>query len=371
MCVANLGIAIAGFPGMPCRHAGSGFPGVGILAVSPAMKRHGSSKNTRSLAARRPRAVEKRRDPVAPQSTRPRGDSLPPIADTPVEANRAGGRARRGFRKLALATLGAAGAATLLTVAIAGMARSPTSAVAADAAQTGFGSAPAMHALVARLEGLEARLAALDATVQRVGLRSTAAEAVSGRVAAIAEQVERLAAEQERPTERFMAAALLLQASITTPRPWLREYQAMVDLAPPGSLSRPAAEVLLSHAARGVPSEAELRERFAVLMPQLIARAPRGETALGSTVAAVRGGLASVGLTTPPPPTDQEQAIAGVAQQLRRGNLAAAVSDAASLDAGMQPLLSGWLAQARARLAVEQAVQETLLRLLSPAARSS
>jgi hypothetical protein len=106
-------------------------------------------------------------------------------------------------------------------------------------------------------------------------------------------------------------------------------------------------------------------------MPQLIARAPRGETALGSTVAAVRGGLASVGLTAPPPPTDQEQAIAGVAQQLRRGNLAAAVSDAASLDAGMQPLLSGWLAQARARLAVEQAVQETLLRLLSPAARSS
>jgi hypothetical protein len=50
--------------------------------------------------------------------------------------------------------------------------------------------------------------------------------------------------------------------------------------------------------------------------------------------------------------------------QLRRGNLAAAVSDAATLDAGLQPLIAGWMAQARARLAVEQAVQETLLRAL-------
>ena len=81
--------------------------------------------------------------------------------------------------------------------------------------------------------------------------------------------------------------------------------------------------------------------------------------------AGIAGGHAGIGLAAPPAPTDQEQAIAGVAQQLRRGNLAAAVADASALDAALQPLLAGWLAQAGARLAVEQAVQETLLRALT------
>lgn len=298
-------------------------------------------------------------------------DDAPPAspdlqaAAVPAVATMAPTRARRGLASVASAAAGALAAVGLLAVAIPGLARLPVPAEAAlpDAAQS-----VAMQTLAARVDRLEAQLAAAAELAAR---RDLGAEAIAGRIAAIAEQVARMSAEPEPPTERFMAAALLLQSSITTPRPWLREYRAMVDLAPPGVLSRPAAEVLLSHAARGVPSEAELRERFAVLMPQLLARAPRGGTPVDNTVAAIRGGLASVGLTAPPPPTDQEQAIAGVAQQLRRGNLAAAVSDAASLDAGMQPLLSGWLAQARARLAVEQAVQETLLRLLSPAARPS
>ncbi|WP_456308293.1 hypothetical protein, partial [Roseomonas rosulenta] len=164
--------------------------------------------------------------------------------------------------------------------------------------------------------------------------------------------------------DRFIAAALLLQSAVATPRPWLREYQVMVALAPPGAVPAPLAEVLLSHAARGLPTEAELRERYAVLAPQLVARAPRQGDAFDQTFSVLRGAAAGIGLAAPPAPSDQEQAIAGVAQQLRRGNLAAAVADAAALAPSLQPLLAGWLAQASARLAVEQAIQETLLRAL-------
>jgi len=139
----------------------------------------------------------------------------------------------------------------------------------------------------------------------------------------------------------------------------------MAELATPAALPPALAEVLLSHAGRGLPTEAELRERFAALAPQLIARAPRQGDTLDQTLSLVRGAAAGIGLAAPPPPSDQEQAIAGVAYQLRRGNLAAAAADAAALDASLQPLLAGWLAQARARLAVEQAVQETLLRALA------
>lgn len=209
------------------------------------------------------------------------------------------------------------------------------------------GAAPDPLAL--RIARVEAALAEAQLTATRAGVQPPAA------VAQVAPAPQ---------SDRFIAAALLLQSAVATPRPWLREYQVMVALAPPGALPAPLAEVLLSHAARGLPTEAELRERYAVLVPQLIARAPREADALGQTFSALRGAASAIGLASPPPPSDQEQAIAGVAQQLRRGNLAAAVADAAALAPTLQPLLAGWLTQARARLAVEQAVQETLLRAL-------
>jgi hypothetical protein len=229
-------------------------------------------------------------------------------------------------------------AALLLVMGVAG-------AFALRGAKAGAAPDP-LAARVARLEVAlaEAQQAAMRATVQTTSVVTQAGPAAQA--------------------DRFIAAALLLQSAVATPRPWLREYQVMVALAPAGALPAPLAEVLLSHAARGLPTEAELRERYAVLVPQLIARAPRQGDALGQTFSAIRGAASAVGLAAPPPPTDQEQAIAGVAQQLRRGNLAAAVADAAALAPVLQPLLSGWLTQARARLAVEQAVQETLLRAL-------
>ncbi|WP_175534160.1 hypothetical protein [Falsiroseomonas stagni] len=248
-----------------------------------------------------------------------------------------------------------AGLAFLGGVAVAVLAplltRLPAPAVAANAGPS--------------LAQVEAAVApALDAA-RRAEEQAVRAEALSTRAEAAAQRLEGSLAQRGPQGDRFLAAALLLQSSIATPRPWLRELQTMADLAPAGALPRPVAEVLMSHAARGLPSEPELRERFAALMPQLIARAPQPGGLLDQGLGLLRGGFAAIGLAAPPPPSDQEVAIGAVAQQLRRGNLAGAVADAAALDAGLQPLLAGWLAQARARLAVEQAVQETLLRALS------
>jgi hypothetical protein len=207
----------------------------------------------------------------------------------------------------------------------------------------------------------------LDPMLRQVAAQANRAEAAAQRAVAATERVAALVAERGPQGERFLAAALLLRATVASPRPWLREYQAMAALAPPGALPRPLAEVLASHAARGLPSEAELRDRFAALAPQLLARAPRPETLLARAAATTTGLLSSLGLAAPPPAGLQDDALAGIADQLRRGNLAGAVSDAGALDAAVQPLLAGWMAQARARLAVEQAVQETLLRALGAA----
>jgi len=263
------------------------------------------------------------------------------------------GDARRSLaQRLLLPVVGFAcglAAAGLLVIGDGGRAGKAQSPGAEDTVQ---------EALLARIGLLEARLADVGATAMQAAGQSARAEAMGQRL-------QQDASQRGPQGDRFVAAALLLQATIATPRPWLREYQAMAELAPPDALPRALSEVLLSHAGRGLPTEAELRERFAALAPQLIARAPRQGDALDQTLNAVRGAVAGIGLAAPPPPTDQEQAIAGVAYQLRRGNLAAAVADGAALDASLQPLLGGWLAQARARIAVEQAVQETLLRALT------
>jgi hypothetical protein len=239
-------------------------------------------------------------------------------------------------------------------------------------------SRPRRRALIGVAAGLAALTLMAGAGVLRGGAAgaSAVADPLAARVARL--EVALAAARDEaaraavlpaavsiQRADGFIAAALLLQSAVGTPRPWLREYRVMVALAPPDALPGPLAEVLLSHAARGLPTEAELRERFVALAPQLVSRAPRQGDVLDQTFSTMRGVVAGIGLASPPAPSDQEQAIAGVAHQLRRGNLAAAVSDAAALAPSLQPLLAGWLAQASARLAVEQAIQETLLRALA------
>lgn len=239
---------------------------------------------------------------------------------------------------------------------------------AAVAQQAARPEAPSQQALAAAQAAAATAQQSASAAAQ-AQTTALAAVAAARQAEATAQRLTALVAEGGIGTERFLAATLLLQATINTQRPWLREYQAMVALAPPGSLPRALQEVLASHAARGLPTEAELRERFMALAPELLARAPHQGGMISGFTGSVRGVFASIGFTAPPEPTAQETTIAGIAEHLRRGNLAGAVADAGSLDPGLQPLLAGWLAQARARLAVEQAVQETLLRALSTGRR--
>ncbi|NKE44881.1 hypothetical protein HB662_08830 [Roseomonas frigidaquae] len=219
---------------------------------------------------------------------------------------------------------------------------------------------------------VEDRAAALDALLRQANAQLSAHAARAEEAARQAEAAaQRLALLEARgPTaDRFLAAALLLQSSVATPRPWLREYQMMMALAPPGAVPRPLAEVLASHAARGLPSGMELRDRFAMLAPQLLDRAPQEDSLVQRAGLAARGVLSGIGLAAPPQAGLQAAAVAGIAAQLRRGDLAGAVADAGALDPTLQPLLAGWLAQARARMAVEQAVRETLLLALAPRPR--
>ena len=245
----------------------------------------------------------------------------------------------------------------------------------------GGGAAQAQDArLIARIAALEAQLARVTSALEQVSSASqqpqpaTAEPAPRANIAvaapAAADQSNAIqssplpSAAMLQQADRFALAALNLQAVLLAGRPYQRELQAMRDLAPPGGLAPPLAETLISHAGRGLATPSDLREGFIALGPLLTVRGVEYEgwwdwmTALGKRF------LAWVGLAEPLPPPAAEATVANVVQLLARGLLAAALADLETLDPALQPLVAGWRAQARARVAAEQAVQETILRAL-------
>lgn len=198
----------------------------------------------------------------------------------------------------------------------------------------------------------------------------------SQRIAALEAEVSRLStrldslpagppASQARH-DRYIFAALNLQSALATSRPYTREWSALRDAAPAGAMPGPLGDVLVSHAGRGLATTTELRESFLALAPTLVARSPTEGGWIEWLLGQARRILASIGFGEAPTPTPAHATIDNVSRLLARGQLAPALADVETLDDSLKPLLTGWTAQARARVAAEQAVQETILRALAP-----
>lgn len=86
--------------------------------------------------------------------------------------------------------------------------------------------------------------------------------------------------------------------------------------------------------------------------------------------AGVKGTLAGVGLTLPPPLTPVEASVREAQRQLANGNLLAALAELETLDASVRALAGGWVAQAQLRLAVDQAVADITNAALERAAKA-
>lgn len=156
----------------------------------------------------------------------------------------------------------------------------------------------------------------------------------------------------------FAVAALRLQMAIGSSRPWRREYDALVAMAPPDAIPQTIAALLSVHAIQGVPSEAELRERFLELAPQLPRRLLGNNSSLDRLVQHAQSFGASIGLTDGGAESRGTISITTIESQIRRGNLRAALSDAENLDPAIRPYLTAWLSDLQARVAVEEAVAE-------------
>ncbi len=283
-------------------------------------------------------------------------------------------------RSVMFLAVGAAAAVVALMFAGGRSAQPPRIIQQASAPVPVLSAAASTPGTITQFTALEGRIQALEAALAERG--SLAAEATAraedaARTARLASDTATQAASQAsaalasaalaqaRPQDRLVPALLNLQMVAATARPWHRELRALLDLDAGRTIPAPVVEVLTSHSLRGVPTEGELHDRFVALIPAIAWRMPAEHGVLDRAQLNMRAALSGIGLIAPPPPGEADAATASIAERLRRGDLAGAVADAAALDKRAEPLLVGWMAQARARLAVEQALRETILTLLA------
>lgn len=274
-----------------------------------------------------------------------------------------------GVTPRALMILAVGVTAAVVALMVAGTRPGPAPRTAAPAS---FAVAPleppadTIAALERRIQVLEAALAERGAATGQALSRAEDA-ARTARIAA--ESATQAAAQASvaaaRPQDRLVPALLNLQMVAATARPWHRELRAVLDLDAARQIPAPVVEVLTSHSLRGVPTEGELHDRFLALAPAIAWRMPADHGVIDRAQLNMRAALSQIGLAAPPPPGEADAATASIGDRLRRGDLAGAVADATALDKRAEPLLVGWMAQARARLAVEQALRETILALLA------
>ncbi|WP_109051993.1 COG4223 family protein [Azospirillum sp. TSA6c] len=215
-------------------------------------------------------------------------------------------------------------------------------------------------------KALADRLAALEQKVTAASGNAQAAQELRGEVDALKQQVTSVnQAVSERQDAATAAQALVLaagqlRASLSGGQPFQQDLQAVraLNIADAG-VTQPL-DAVAPYAAKGIPTRAQLTDRFQPLAGEIVRAEIRGEgnswidSAVGklSTLVTVRregGGV--VGTTA-------DAVVARAEAALAAGNLAKAVEELSTLQGPAAQTAAPWLADAKARVAADQAARQ-------------
>nr|WP_295834384.1 mitofilin family membrane protein [uncultured Azospirillum sp.] len=253
----------------------------------------------------------------------------------------------------------------------------------AATASNGGGNTPDLSALTQRIDALEKRpaasadagdarkeladrIAALEQKVSAVSGNSQAAQELRSEVDQLKQQVTSVnKAVSERQDAATTAQALVLaagqlRASLSGGQPFQQDLQAVRALNISDSGVTQPLDAVAPYAAKGIPTRAQLTDRFQPLAGEIVRADIRGEgnswidSAVGklSTLVTVRqegGGV--VGTTA-------NAIIARAEAALNEGNLTKAVEELSALQGPAAQAAAPWLADAKARLAADQAARQ-------------
>lgn len=247
--------------------------------------------------------------------------------------------------------------------------------------------APAME----RIAGVEARLekltASLDALAGRVDALAQEPQTDPARLAAITAETRRLAQEvaqvqdalaalnaglgersENRRTENVMLATGQLRQALARGGPYANELSTLRNLADDPELAA-ALQPLAAHADRGIPTRQTLRARFDAVGREIVrrARVARADGWLQPLFDRLSS-LVSVRRVGEVPGDSPVAIVARAERRLLEDDLAGAAAELGKLEGPFAEPAQDWLADARARLHADAAVERlTALALRGPA----
>ncbi|HLT02417.1 MAG TPA: mitofilin family membrane protein [Geminicoccaceae bacterium] len=222
--------------------------------------------------------------------------------------------------------------------------------------------------LTARLDGLEQQIDAGRAGTAGLGDQMTALSgrlgALSARVDALGETVEQvrqeIAATEDRRTQAAALALALteLDAAIEQGAPFEEQLDNLRGLDAADPALAEALEALAPAATSGVPTLPALRNAFAESANRIVnaTRVPEGEGLLQQAAANLKSLVTVRPVGADVEGDDAAARVARAEAALDRGDLAAAVAEVEALEGGAARAAEPWLADARRRLAAEQAL---------------
>jgi len=198
----------------------------------------------------------------------------------------------------------------------------------------------------------QARDQVTEAQRQAAAIAAEAAEDAAQAQSEAAEEAERLRAEAEEAaaTATLRAAVARVVSAVENGEPYAEELADVSD--PPDALA--------AYAETGVPTQAALQDAFAPAARDALDASIRGEagdTPTDRLMAFLRVQTGARSLE-PRAGNDPDAVLSRAEAALRQGDLEAALVELDSLPEAGRAGMSGWIADARARLEAEQAAAE-------------
>lgn len=241
-----------------------------------------------------------------------------------------------------------------------------------QAAGTGGGPDPRVDQLAQRVDGIDKTLSAIGANSEAVDALRKDVDALKRQVAAVKQSVAE-SRNAETAAQALVLAAGQLRQALASGQPFQQELQGVRALGISDPQVTQALDSVSAYAAKGVPTQPQLTDRLESLSSDIVRADQRGEggdwlkqiTGKLSTLVTVRregGGV--VGATT-------DAIVARAEAAAKEGDLDKAVQELSALTGPAAATAAPWIADAKARLAANQAGKQLTTRaiaLLSQAA---
>jgi hypothetical protein len=233
-------------------------------------------------------------------------------------------------------------------------------------AATGGGDAAGTAALVDRLGGLEQRLTALGGEAKAAQDLGKNVEALKQQIASVGQSVESRR-DSGVAAQALVLAAGQLRATLAAGQPFQQDLQSVRALGIGDAGVTQPLDAVAPFAAKGIPTQAQITDRFRPLASDIVRAAERGEGAswidnvtgkLSTLVTVRRQGGGVVG-------SSADAIVARAEAALGENNLGKAVEELSALQGAGAGAAAAWLADAKARLAADQAARALTQRAIA------